>query len=189
MNRVHTRSILDITGTNMYRTHFNFPSGSIRLATPTSLRRTLLPVIDLSELSIGSLLNRKTSQAWLSASKLPQPLVDLIDIAALPSFQRCCIGAPHREAWILAPTEDVSDCWSLVSCQKQRDEGDSAHVLGIKLRITQQCNDLPQLFSRPSVKRAFLETFTDSLYTMYVQCRTNIHKICTMYVQRLTQML
>jgi hypothetical protein len=96
MYRVHTRSILDITGVNMYRTHSNFPSGSIRLA--TSLCRTLLPVNDLSEWSFGSLLNRKTSQAWLSAPKLPQSLVDLIDIAAVPSIQRCCIGAPHREA-------------------------------------------------------------------------------------------
>ena len=87
-----------MTGMNIYQTHFNFPSGSIRLATQTSLRRTLLPVNDLSELSIGSLLNRKTSQAWLPASKLPQPRVDLIDIAALPSIPRCCIGAPHREA-------------------------------------------------------------------------------------------
>ena len=87
-----------MTGMNIYQTHFNFPSGSIRLATQTSLRRTLLPVNDLSELSIGSLLNRKTSQAWLPASKLPQPRVDLIDIAALPSIQRCCIGTPHREA-------------------------------------------------------------------------------------------
>jgi hypothetical protein len=82
----------------MYQTHFNFLSGLIRLATPTSLRRTLLPVHVLSELPIGSLLNRKTSQAWLSAPKLPQPLVDLIDIAAAPAIQRCCIGAPHQKA-------------------------------------------------------------------------------------------
>jgi hypothetical protein len=95
MYRVHTRSILDITGTNMYQTHFNFPSGSIRLATPTShgLRHTLLQVNDLSELSIGSLLNRKTPQAWLSAPKLPQPLVDLIDIAAALSSRGAAASA------------------------------------------------------------------------------------------------
>ena len=218
MYSVHTWSILDITGTNMYQTHFNFPSGSIRLATPTSLRRTLLPVNDLSELSIGSLLNRQTSQAWLSASKLPQPRVDLIDIAASPSIQRCCIGAPHREARILSLTEDVRDCWCRVSCQKQRDEGDSAHhVFGwshvetgswrrfiqldyprvlhgppdgqfellkgaeehqvvqevIKLRITQQCNNLPQLFSCPSVEQAFLKTVTGTTCIKYVQCMYN----------------
>jgi hypothetical protein len=45
MYRVLTRSILVITGTNMYQTHFKFSSGSIRhIATLTSLRRTLLPV-------------------------------------------------------------------------------------------------------------------------------------------------
>jgi hypothetical protein len=49
----------------MYQTHFNFPSGSIRLAPLTSLRLTLLPVNVLSELPMGSLLNSKTSQAWL----------------------------------------------------------------------------------------------------------------------------
>ncbi len=50
MYLVHTSTwyILDITGTNMYQTHFNFPSGLIRLAMPTSLRRTLLPVKVLS---------------------------------------------------------------------------------------------------------------------------------------------
>jgi hypothetical protein len=114
---------------NMCRTHFNFLSGSIRLATPTILRRTLLPVNVLSELSIGSLLNRKTStsHAWLSAPKLPQPRVDdLIDIAAAPAIRRCCIGTPHRETRILALTVDVRDCWSRVSCQKQWDKGDSA---------------------------------------------------------------
>jgi hypothetical protein len=72
----------------MYQKHFNFSSGSIRLATLTSLRRTLFPVNVPGELPIGILLNRKTTQAWLSAPKLPQPLVDLIDIAAAPAIQR-----------------------------------------------------------------------------------------------------
>jgi hypothetical protein len=79
----------------MHQTYFNFPSGWIRLATLTSIRHTFLPVNNLSEL--GSLLNRKTFQAWLSTPKLPQPRV-LIDIAVAPAIQRCCIGAPHREA-------------------------------------------------------------------------------------------
>ncbi len=48
MYKVHTRSILVITGTNMYQTHFDFLSGLIRLATLTSLHSTLLPVNILS---------------------------------------------------------------------------------------------------------------------------------------------
>jgi hypothetical protein len=80
------------------QTHFNFSSGLIRLATLTSVSRTLLPVNVLSELPIGSLLNRKTSQAWLSAPKVTQSRVDLINIAAASAIQRCCISAPHREA-------------------------------------------------------------------------------------------
>ena len=59
MYNVHTRSILVITGTNMYKTCFNFPSGSIRLqvATLTSLRRTLPPVNILSQLPVQYMYN------------------------------------------------------------------------------------------------------------------------------------
>jgi hypothetical protein len=57
MYSVHTRSILVITGTNMYQTYFNFPSGSIRLATLTSLRRTLPPDNILSELPVQYMYN------------------------------------------------------------------------------------------------------------------------------------
>ncbi len=52
MYNVHTRSILVITGTNMYQRYFNFQSGSIHLVMLTSLRSMLPPVNILSKLSV-----------------------------------------------------------------------------------------------------------------------------------------
>ena len=43
--------VLVMPGTNMYQTHFNFSSGSIRLATLTSLRSTLFLVNVLSRVA------------------------------------------------------------------------------------------------------------------------------------------
>ena len=81
-----------------FTTTLHFESGSIRLATPTSLQSTLVSFIAGSVLPVSSLLDCQTTQAWLASPKLPQPRVDLIDIAAVPSIQRSCIGAPHWEA-------------------------------------------------------------------------------------------
>jgi hypothetical protein len=50
-----------------------------------------------------------TTQAGLASPKLPQPGANLLDIAAPPSICCRCVGAPEREAGILALAELVRD--------------------------------------------------------------------------------
>ncbi len=113
-------------------TTFHFKSGLIRLATPASFPTTLEVSLACSFLPLSSLLDCQTTQAGLAAPKLPQPWVDLIDIAAPPSVSCSSSGAAEREAWILALAEHVWDCWSgVTSYQKTWDKGGPAHhVLG-----------------------------------------------------------
>ena len=65
----------------------HFQSGAIALATLTSLLPTLVRRCGFagSILPIGSLLECQAAQAWLATSKLPQPRVNLIDVAATPA--------------------------------------------------------------------------------------------------------
>jgi hypothetical protein len=66
----------------------HFQSGTIALATLTSLLPTLVRRFAGSILPIGSLLDCQAAQAWLATSKLPQPRVNLIDVAATPAILR-----------------------------------------------------------------------------------------------------
>ncbi len=59
--------------------------------------------------------------------KLPQPLVDFIDIAAPQSVRCSRVGTAIRKAWILALAEYVRNCWSRVTSQKQWHKRNSAH--------------------------------------------------------------
>ena len=104
-------------------TTLHFKSGAICLAMPTSLSWTLVPVNAGRLLPVFSVFNWQTTQARLATSKLPQPRVNLIDIAATPAIHRCGISAAHRETWIPALVEHVRDRWSRVSSQKQRHKG------------------------------------------------------------------
>ncbi len=90
-------------------TTFHFESGLIRLATPTIFPSTLEPFIACSILPLHSILHCQTTLAGLAAPKLPQPGVNLIDIAAPPSICCRCVGATEREAGILALAELVRD--------------------------------------------------------------------------------
>ena len=63
----------------------HFESFVFRLAPPTSLNSTLLTCMPVSLHPFFSCLNRQTTQAWLTTPKLPQPRVNLIDIAATPA--------------------------------------------------------------------------------------------------------
>ena len=58
---------------------------SIRLAPPTGLNTTLVAFSHVSMPPFFSGLSRQTTQTGLATSKLPQPLVNLMDIAATPA--------------------------------------------------------------------------------------------------------
>jgi hypothetical protein len=94
MNNVYTctrRYILSCTHTQRSQPLFKFCI--VLLATLTSFQSTLEPFIACSILPLSSILNRQTTQASLATPKLPQPGVDLIDIAVLSPFCSSCIGA------------------------------------------------------------------------------------------------
>jgi hypothetical protein len=69
-------------------TTFHFKSGLIRLAMPASFPTTPERSLACSFLPLSSLLDCQTTQAGLAAPKLPQQLVDLMDIAAPPSVRQ-----------------------------------------------------------------------------------------------------
>jgi hypothetical protein len=74
-------------------TTFHFESGLIRLATLTSFQSKLEPFIACSILPLCSILHRQTTQAGLAAPQLPQPGVNLKDIAVrLPSSAAASAG-------------------------------------------------------------------------------------------------
>ncbi len=132
--RIGHTSILDIlVYSSIYIVHtqctvtLHLQSGLIRLAPPTSLHCTLVPFIPVSLPPFFSLLNWQTTQAWLATPKLPQPQVNLIDIAATPAVHRCWVSTAHWETRILSLAVQVRDHWRCVSSQKQRHKGDSAH--------------------------------------------------------------
>ena len=79
-------------------TTFHFESGLIRLALPASFPSTLEPFIARSFLPVSSLLDCQTTQAGLAAPKLPQPGVNLVDIAAPPSVCSSRVIATIRKA-------------------------------------------------------------------------------------------
>jgi hypothetical protein len=81
---------------------------------------------------ILSLLDCQAAQARLAKSKLPQPSVDLIDIAVTPAILLCCICTTSRETRIPVLAVLVSYCWSHVPIQKAGHQGYSANnILGV----------------------------------------------------------
>ncbi len=101
---IHTRTysyILVYTRTYSYILSYNtlyFESGWIRLATTYCRCCTLVPCIAHSILPFCGLFDGQASQAGLAAPKLPQPRVDLINIAAPPSVRCSRVGTAIREA-------------------------------------------------------------------------------------------
>ena len=120
---IHTRTYSYILSNNTVY----FESGWIRLAMTYCRCCTLVPCIAHSILPFCGLFDGQASQAGLAAPKLPQPRVDLIDIAAPPSVRCSSVGTAIREARILALAEYVRDCWSRVTSQKQWHKRSSAH--------------------------------------------------------------
>ena len=74
---------------------------------PFRLRCLLVPFISNSALPRHSLFDRQTTQARLSATKLPQPRVYLIQIAASSSIHIRRVCTAKREARIPALAELV----------------------------------------------------------------------------------
>ena len=115
----------------------------------------LVPCIDYSALPGHSLFDRQTTQARLSTTKLPQPRVNLVHIAASPAihFSRVCTA--EREAWNPALAELVRNGRSRVSSQKTRDQGDSANHVLCRSHVQTGCRgwfiqlDHSSIFHRP----------------------------------------
>jgi hypothetical protein len=101
---VRTRYVLGVnstyyvcTSTYSYKSNSHFISGTITLAAVTSLLPTLVRRFEGRILPIRSLLDCQAAQARLATSKLPQPRVDLIDVAATPAIFRSCVCTSRRE--------------------------------------------------------------------------------------------
>ena len=120
--------------THTDHSHISFPghSGTITLATLTSLLPTLVRRFAGSILPLRSLLDCQVAYARLATSKLPQPSVNLIDVAASPSILCSCVCTSCCETCTLVPAVLVRDSWSRIAIQKAGYQGDSAHqVLGL----------------------------------------------------------
>ncbi len=76
---------------------FHFPSGQISLATQASLNSAQEPLLVSSLLPVIC-LHRQTTQARLASSKLLQPRVYLIHIAATQAIRCCSVSVALREA-------------------------------------------------------------------------------------------
>jgi hypothetical protein len=112
-------------------THTSFQSGTIAFATLTSLLPTLVRCFAGSNLPLCSLLDHsQAAQARLATSKLPQPLVHLVDIAAAPAILRSSVCTTRRETRILVLAVLVLDCRSRITIQKAGHQGDSSHQVG-----------------------------------------------------------
>ena len=74
--------------------HLQWRSGTITLATLTSVLPALVRCVPGSFLPIKSLHDCQATQARLATPKLPQPRVNLIDIAAAPSIRSQCLHNP-----------------------------------------------------------------------------------------------
>jgi hypothetical protein len=74
------------TSTYTFKFNSHFISGTITLAAITSLLPTLVRRFAGRILPILSLLDCQAAQARLATSKLPQPRVDLIDVAVTPAI-------------------------------------------------------------------------------------------------------
>jgi hypothetical protein len=97
---IDVNKCLDTVQTRLYSftTTIYFPSGPISLATPASLSSAQAPLLQSSLLPVISLLNWQTTQARLATSKLLQPRVYLVHIAATPAIRCCSVTGAHWEA-------------------------------------------------------------------------------------------
>ena len=89
---------------------FSFKSGWSRLARPFRRRCLLVPLNDHSALPGHGLFDRQTTQARLSTTKLPQPRVYLIHIAATPAICCCSVTGAPKEARPLVLAVLVTRC-------------------------------------------------------------------------------
>ncbi len=105
---VRTRYVLGVkstyyvcTSTYSYKSNSHFISGTITLAVFTSLPSTLVLRFADRILPILSLLDCQAAKARLATSKvdskLPQPRVDYIDVAATPAILCCCVCTTRLE--------------------------------------------------------------------------------------------
>ena len=110
----------------------HFHSGTITLATLTRLIPMLVRRFAGRILPLCSLLDCQAANARLATSKLPQPSVNLLDVAASPSILHSCVCTSCRETCTLVLAVLVRDSWSHIAIQKAGDQGDSTHqVLGL----------------------------------------------------------
>ena len=93
----------------LFTTTLHFPSGQISLATPASLSSAHGPLLEGNILPASSLslLDRQTTQALLGTSKLLQPRVYIMHIAATQAIHCCSVTAARWEARTLEPLDDV----------------------------------------------------------------------------------
>jgi hypothetical protein len=78
----------------------HFQSGRIIIATAVGLFPTLVRYFAGSILPLSTLLDCQATQARLATPKLPQPRVNLIDVAA-PAILRSCVCTTRQETQIL----------------------------------------------------------------------------------------
>ena len=97
----------------------HFESFVFRLAPTTSLNCTRTTFEPVSLHFFFSCLNWQTTQALLATSKLPQPLVYLIHIAATPAIRCCSVTGAHWEARPLVLTVLVRNGRGWVASQEQ----------------------------------------------------------------------
>jgi hypothetical protein len=132
MDMVHTR--LYSFPTTLY-----FPSGQISLATLASLSSAQKQLLLSSLLPGTSLFNWQTTQAWLVTPKLPQQLVHLIHIAAMPAICCCSVTAAHQEARPLVLAVQVRNDRGRVTSQEQGNQWNSTHYIGSWSHIQAGC--------------------------------------------------
>ena len=87
---------------------------------------TLSPVLHHSDSTRLGLSHRQTPQTRLAPPKLPQPLVQLLDIAPLSPLPAGLVGGictAVREFPALKVTEVVWDCRCRVALEKQGHQG------------------------------------------------------------------
>ncbi len=94
--------------------HHYFESGMSSLAASSCLCCVLFLCIDHSLLPCFSLLDSQAPQPRLAASELPQPRINLRDIAAAPSVHSSSVSTSKREAWILALAVKLLNLWGIV---------------------------------------------------------------------------
>ena len=105
------------------------------MSAPASLHCTLDLFLVPSTFPDCSLRHRETTQTGLAAPKHPEPMVNLIHIAATPAIIIGRVSAAHGESRPLVLAELVWDRRSRVTSQKQGNQGHSAQHVGYRSYI------------------------------------------------------